>query len=305
MALENVKIRPMYVYIGKDTAQVQKITCVADVAGALGGKYFLFHAAGGAKHYAWFNTGSSVDPAPAGGWTGHEVAISSGDSASSVASDLQTVLTAVTGFDATVSGAVVTLTNTATGYAQPAIDSVAAATNFAFKVVTLGMSKVSAGCIKGDIELSGFEQSKVEITCHATGTTVKEERISGYSKPTISFELQDTDKASLQNLMVYYGMPVFTPVGTDKEAVFGYGPANVGGSNPKVQIYLHPVEPELGAASLSEDWTIWKAELSLDTFTFSGENVSTIPATFNIYPDETKPAGIQFFMIGDAAKAGY
>lgn len=100
-----------------------------------------------------------------------------------------------------------------------------------------------------------------------------------------------------------YGMPVFTPVGADKDAVFGYGVANIGGSNPKVYIRLHPVE--LDATDKSSDWNIWTAELGLDTFTFSGENISEIPAKFAIYPDESKPKGIQFFMIGDALKAGY
>jgi hypothetical protein len=300
MAIANVQVRPMLVYLGKDKAQIQNITCVADVTNSLNNKYFLFKDAAGAKHYAWFNTGAGVDPAPAGGWTGHEVTITTNDTASSVATDLAAILTAVTGFDATASGAVVTLTHTVIGYAEPAYDF---NTGFAFKVATLGWTKQSAGCLQGDIEISGFEQTKVEITCHASGTTVKDERITGYSKPTLSFTLQETDKASLQKIMVMYGMPVFTPVGADKEAVFGYGPANVGGANPKIEVVFHPVDKD--SSDKSEDWTFWTAELSLDTFTFSGENVSTIPATFNIYPDETKPKGIQFFMVGDAAKAGY
>lgn len=304
MSIENVKVRPMYVYIGKDTAQIQTIKCVADVSSSLQNKYFLFHDSAGVKRYAWFNVATlGTDPAPAGGWTGHAVAISSNDTASAVATALAAVLTAVSGFDAAASGAVVTLTATAIGYAQPAIDSVAAPTGFAFKVTTLGQTKLSAGCIQGDIEMSGFAQSKVEITCHHTGTTIQDERISGYEKPVLAFTLQETDKASLQKIMVYYGMPVFTPVGADKEAVFGYGPANVGSSNPKVLINMHPVE--LDSSDKSEDWNVWTAELSLDTFNFSGESVSVFPATFNIFPDTTKPKGIQFFMIGDAAKAGY
>lgn len=293
----------MYVTIGEDIAQIQKIKCVADVAGALGGKYFLFMDAAGAKKYVWFNTGASTDPAPAGGWSGLEVEIDSGDSASVIAGLLATEMT-VTGFTAVASGDTVTLTHTAFGYAQPARDSeTATATGFAFSMVKQGQKEKSAGCLKGDIELTGFEQNKLEITCHASGTTVKDERITGYSKPELSFVLQETDKASLQEIMVMYGMPVFTPVGADKEAVFGYGPANVGGSNPKVKIRMHPVADDL--TNKTNDWNIWKCELGLDTFNFSGESASEIPAKFTIYPDETKPKGIQFFMIGDAAKAGY
>ncbi len=305
MSIINIAARPKYVYIGKNTAQIQKITCVADVASSLNSKYFLFHDSAGAKHYAWLNVGGTgVDPAPAGGWVEHEVAFAANASATTIATAIAAVLTAVTGFDATASASVITLTHTAVGYAQPARDAeLTDATVFAFKVTTQGQIEKSAGCLKGDIELSGFAQNKVEITCHASGTTVKDERITGYSKPELKFTLQETDKQSLQEILVMYGMPVFTPVGADKDAVFGYGPSNVGGANPKVYIRMHPVE--LDATDKSEDMNFWTAELGLDTFNFSGENLSEIPATFSIYPDETKPKGIQFFMIGDALKAGY
>lgn len=298
MSIQNIAVRPMYVTIGKNVMQVQTISCIPGTT--LSAKYFLFHDSAGAKHYAWFDTGASVDPAPAGGWTGHEVTITAADSATTVATALAAVLGAVSGFDATSSGSVVTLTATVAGYAQPARD---VDTTFSFKVTTLGQIAKSAGCVKGDLEISGFEQTKIEITCHASGTTVKDERITGYSKPQLTLTLQETDKQSLQDILVMYGMPVFTPVGADKEAVFGYGVANIGGSNPKVYINLHPVEVD--ATDKSQDWNIWTAELGLDTFNFSGENLSEIPATFSIYPDESKPKGIQFFMVGDAAKAGY
>lgn len=300
MAISNIASRPQYVYIGKNIMQVQKITCVADVAGSLGGKYFLFHDSAGAKHYVWFDTGASVDPAPAGGWTGHEVTITSGDSATTIAGLIATVVGAVSGFDATSSGTVVTLTHTVAGYAQPARDGNA---GFSFALTTVGQIEKSAGCLKGDIEVTGFEQTKIDILCHASGSTIKDQRITGYSNLELSIVLQETDKQSLQDILVMYGMPVFTPVGSDKDAVFGYGPANIGGSNPKVYIRLHPVE--LDAADKSNDINFWTAELGLDTFNFSGENLSEIPATFTVYPDESKPKGIQFFMIGDALKAGY
>lgn len=303
MSVQNIEAKPMQVFIGKDTAQIQTIKCVADVSSSLQNKYFLFHDSAGVKRYAWYSTGAGVDPAPAGGWIGSAIVIVANDSATAVATATAAILTAVSGFDAASSGAVVTLTATAVGYAQPAIDSVAAPTTFAFKVTTLGQTKLSAGCLQGDIELSGFAQQKIEIKCHHTGSTVIDERISGYDKPVLSFTLQETDKASLQKILVYYGMPVFTPVGADKEAVFGYGPANVGGANPRVLITMHEVADE--ASDKTNDWNFWTAELALDTFNFSGENVSVFPATFNIYPDETKPKGIQFFMVGDAAKAGY
>jgi hypothetical protein len=302
--IQNVQLHPQIVFIGSDIAQVQNINCVADIASSLNNKYFLFHDVGGGKRYAWFNTGAGVDPAPAGGWIGHEVTIAAGASASAVATALQLVLAAVAGFDATVSGFVVTLTNTAVGYAQPAIDSaLATKTNFAFKVTTLGQFEKKYDCLKGDIELSGFDQQKLEITCHAEGSTVQDERITGYDKPILNLIFQETDKQSIQDLMVMYGMPVFTPVGLDKEAIYGYGPVNVGGSNPKVRIRMHEAADDL--SNKTNDYVFWTAQLGLDTFNFSGENISEIPATFTIFPDKSKPKAIQFYMRGDAVKAGY
>jgi len=304
MSLQDVQVRPHLVFIGKNISQVQTISTVADVASSLNNKYFAFHDAAGAKRYVWFNVGATgVDPAPAGGWTGHVVAFAANSSATAIATAIAAVLNAVTGFTAVASGFVVTLNNTVVGYAQPVRDATgAAATGFSFKVITLGQAEYEAGCIQGDIEITGFEQSKLEIICHATGTTVKDERITGYSKPQISMTFQETDKASLKKILVMYGMSTFTPIGVDKDEVFGYGPVNVGGSNPKVFIRLHPVAD---GALKSNDWNLWNAELSLDTFNFSGENLSVIPATFSLYPDETKPLAQQFFLIGDATKAGY
>lgn len=300
--LENVQIKPHQVYLGKDVAQVQTIKTQPGTL--LGAKYFLFHDSSGAKRYAWFDTGASVDPAPAGGWTGHVVAVLVGDTATQIATKLAAVLTAVSGFDAASSGDVVTLTATDNGYAQPARDSVGApATNFAFKVTVLGSVERLISCVQGDLEITGFEQTKVEVKCHDTGATVQKEIISGYTNPVLTMTLQETDKESIKKVLIDSGMVSFTPVGADAVEVFGYGANNVGGSNPKVPVRLHPVA--LDSSDKSEDWNLWAAELGLDTYLMSGENVSTFPVNLKMYPDSTKPKTIQFFMIGDAAKAGY
>jgi hypothetical protein len=301
MSLDNVSMRPQTVYFGTTQVQIQTIKCVADVSSSLNNKYFVFHDSSGAKRYAWFNVGAAgSDPAPAGSWTGHVVAISANASASTVATALTAVLTAVSGFDATSSGATVTLTATATGYAQPARDI---DTGFAFKVTQVGATERAVGCLKGDISLTGFAVNKVDVTCHDTGSTVKKQIVSGYENPTLELVLQETDKASLKQVMIDYGMTSFTPVGTDKEEVFGYGPTNVGGDNPKILVRLHPTE--LDASDKTEDTNFWKCELNLDSFLWSGENVSELPVSMTVFPDTTKPTSIQFFMIGNATLAGY
>lgn len=302
MSVQNVLIKPQLVYLGKNQAQVQKITCVADVALSLQNKYFVFHDAAGAKRYAWFNVATAgVDPAPVGGWTGHVVAIASGATASQVASALQSVLDAVTGFDASVSGFVVTLTHTANGYAQPARD---VDTSFAFEVSQFGMTEIEAGCIQGDLELGGMEIQKTQILCHSTGLTVQDEKISGYSNPELTMVFQETDKESLKRIFAgYLGNGSLTPVGADKEEIFGYGTANLGKANPKMLVRMHEVGKD--ASDKTNDLNFWSAELSVESLNWSGESVSTVPVMMKIYPDETKPKGIEFFMIGDAEKAGF
>lgn len=67
--------------------QVSQITCVADVANSLNGKYFLVNAAGNEqKYYVWYKTSgaSNSDPAIAGR-TGIKVYVNTGDSAANVA----------------------------------------------------------------------------------------------------------------------------------------------------------------------------------------------------------------------------
>lgn len=296
----SAELKPQKVYLGKDTAQVQQIKCV--VGTSLGAKYMLFFDSAGVKRYAWFNTGASVDPAPAGGWTGHEVAINSGDTASQVATKLAAVLTAVSGFDATASGVYVTLTHTVVGYAEPARDG-AAATGFAFKVTTLGQAKRSLGCLQGDIELAGLEKQMVAVTCHASGTTKQDDIVSGMGEVQVTLNLQETSKAEIEKILQDYGNDSYTPEGADKERIFGLGTGQVGKSVRKTRLEMHPVALE--DADKSEDQTFWLCSVNLDTIGYSGENPTVVPVTVMIYPDSSKPKAIAYGMIGDAALAGY
>lgn len=300
----NIAIRPMTVLMGSDTPQVQQITCRADTAAAsLNNKYFLFQDSAGAKHYAWFNVASGgVDPAPAGSWTEHEVAIAALDSASTVASALAAILGAVSGFDAAASGSVVTLTHTASGFANPAYDpGGAVGTGFNFKVSTLGSTEVDIGCIDGDIEISGLQPDKQDITCHHTGTTVKGSIVSGYPLMQVTMNFKETDLASLKRAFAAAGHYPFLPVGASATELFGYGAVQVGQQIPTQKLRLHPYAKV--SSDKSEDITFWKAEVMLDSIAFSGENIQTIPVTFSVYPDETKNKEISFFAVGDGSQA--
>jgi hypothetical protein len=105
-------------------AEVTKVTAVADSGGSLSAKYFTLNSANDAtSYYVWIDVDAgSVDPAPAGGLTGIEVDISSGDSADDVATAIASAVGGNADFGASASGADVTITNAATGPATDAAD---------------------------------------------------------------------------------------------------------------------------------------------------------------------------------------
>jgi len=302
--IANVKIQPMFVYLGKDTPQVQAITCVpTSSTSSLAGKYFLFQDAAGAKHYAWFDTGSSVDPAPAGGWTGHAVSITNPMTAAAVATALAAILTNVAGFDATASGNVVTLVATAPGFANPARDpDDVNKSGFAFQLLTVGQIEREAGCIEGEIVVSGLKADTEDIKCQHTGTTVLGKLVKGYPPMEVDFTLNETDKESVKQAFIAAGHYPFLPIGAGQIDTFGFGPTLVGKQVPTIYMRLHPVA--LDASDRTQDWNFWKAQALLDKFTFSGEKISTIPLKFTVQPDTTKNKEIQFFLIGDGGAAG-
>ena len=105
-------------------AEVSTVTFVADVAGSLNNKYFsLYSASNATRHYVWFNINAAgADPAPSGYDNGIEVAGATGASAATLASAANTAIDAEADFISTVSSAVVTITNAATGGATDAAD---------------------------------------------------------------------------------------------------------------------------------------------------------------------------------------
>lgn len=105
-------------------AEVTSITCVADVADSLNGKYFTINSAlNVTPYYVWFKTsgGATSDPAPANK-TGVRVDISTGATAAQVATAVQEALDALSDFTATVLSTTATVTNANKGIATNAAD---------------------------------------------------------------------------------------------------------------------------------------------------------------------------------------
>jgi len=134
------------------TAEVTSVTTVADVAGSLGGTYFILNAPG-TDYYVWIDVDvSNTDPGTTSseligsGRLGIQVAISANDTANTVATAVASAINAVGDFGAPAPGAnVVTVTNAVAGPVEDAADGFTDPTGFAISTTTQGNSAVANG----------------------------------------------------------------------------------------------------------------------------------------------------------------
>lgn len=297
----NQKVEPMSVTFGESVMQSELITCVADVSSSLNNKYFMFYTTGGTKNYIWYNVGAAgTDPAVSGG-TANVVALSANATAAAVATATAAVLTAVSGFDCTSDGAVMTLVATTAGYAKPAHEG-AAATGFSFEVNYYGDVAVDLGYTDGDIEL-GHEENMVDLTAHQTGSQVLGHIATGNSM-TLSINLKESSVSQLRKVLATGEGDSLIPDGTGVSSteVYGWGTSRqFRQTQPRARkLVLHPIA--LPASNMSRDVTIWKAFPKVSSLTYSGENVLMIPVEFAIYPDYTKDSRISMAVFGDGSQ---
>lgn len=253
----NIKIEPVVVNWGESVFQNETITCVADVASSLNNKYFVFYTAAGVKNYAWFDVNSAgTDPAVSGG-TGHEINIAVGATASAVASAAQAVLTAVTGFDCTVSANVLTLTTTVAGRAKPAHDG-AAPTGFDFVVDNYGDVAADVGYTDGAIEMS-FEQNMVDIVANQTGSEILSHINTG-NNLSVTVVFKETSYNQLRKIFGDIGDSLVPDgTGVSSTEVFGFGTSRQFKQtfSRAKKLVFHP--KVLASNDYSRDWCFWKA----------------------------------------------
>lgn len=307
--IEKIGIRKMNVFLSSDKKQKQLVICRADKAGSLFGKYFVAHDADGGNHAFYLDDVAVTDPEnyqkptlPSTGWTDHRVAIAQNASATQIAAALKTAFDAVTGkFAATATGKNLIVELGKLGYAHPMRDALvdAKTTGFGFRVIDIGFSRISIGAIEGDIEISGMTQTEKDIQIHQEGETSLGKVISGYNNPEFKCNQYETDKESIKRALLMVGGQTILPEIEDADESVGYGPVSLGGQKPFLKVELVPVEAD--EADKSENWTIWKAQFNLESFTFARTEFATIPLTGTMFPDNTKPKAIQFYLIGDPA----
>ncbi len=297
----NVKIEPMNVVWGVDTAQIATINCAADVTSSLNNKYFhIYEALNAEKFHVWFNVASAgTDPAPAGS-TAIPVAISANATAAQVATAVASALDAKSEFISTASGAQVTCTNATAGYASAPHDGPSGSTSgFTFAVPTQGIAALDIGFIDSNIELS-FPEDLVDITSHQTGTMVLGQIRTGF-QPEITINFKETSVAQLKKVLTQIGSSMI-PVGASATEVVGMGTSKLFSNtmSQATKLLMHPVA--LPSSDKSRDITAWKAYPMLESLNYSGEEILTIPVTFKLYQDTTKQPGQDYLSFGDSSQ---
>ncbi len=289
----NIRIEP--VDASWEIEEQSTLTLVSQASGSYDGTYLTLGTGvlndNVATHYLWFDQATiSADPAPAG-LTGIEVDVALLDSAATIATATAAAVTAITGFEASASGAVVTITCSDAGDAATLTD---VDTTLAVLQCQEG-GLLDVGFIEGDVE-SAFEIQLSEVTAHQTGTTLLADLRQG-SSADIAITFKETDAAKLKEIFVASNGGTHTPSGGTE--LWGWG-VNRQGSNTVIQarrLRLHPVA--LADSDHTRDLVFWKAFPLPDTLVYSGENPQTLTVTFKTYLDASKPDEIQHFAYGD------
>lgn len=303
--VENIKVNPCNAYWGLEA--IQSFTALADVDDSLDGKFFDIEAPLAPpytkkKYRVWFNTsgGSATAPAAAGR-TLVEVALTTGDDATEVATAIKTALNLLEYEDESLvftvdsAAAVVTVTCNKIGAVDVAANG-AGGDSPAFTGYAISQEGEGGdlGLLSGDIELSP-EEEVADIQAHQTGTR-KIDGIRTGNSLEITLALMETTIDRVRALVMKSG-GAFTP--TDGTEVFGLGRSKQFTSQlaQARKLWLHPLAKE--ADDLSEDIAFWKAYPKIDSIVMSGENPQMINVTFRIFPDYTKRFEVDTYCIGD------
>lgn len=297
----NIRVEPSLVTLGTDVAQVQTITCVADVSSSLNNKYFFLYTPAYLKYHIWFNVASAgTDPAPAGS-TPLVVAISANATAATVATAVAAAIDATAEFTSTASGAIATVTDVTTGYAPSMYNSNAASPAFAYSVTTQGDTASELGFLDGDIEIS-FGQSFVDVSAHESGVTAVTSIQNGYTGATVTLNMLETTFAKLKKAL-QYTQGSLVPIGSSGTEVLGIGTSKdfQNAMNYATRLNIHPKRLLAGDKSL--DFTAWKVIPQIDKLALSGEKPVSLPLTFKCFQDTSKSTRADIFVIGDYSQS--
>jgi hypothetical protein len=292
-SVSNIRIEPCNAYwkqYEQETFDFENAT-----AAGFGGKYFLIYSAAGTAFYCWGDENNTdVDPAPGG--TGISAEYAASASASAIATAVSTAIDAISGFNCSVSGTVVTVTRTS--YGECTDSTVGNAGAYVAYTKCQNGKDVDLGLLDGDIEVS-LEEQTFELTAHQSGSTLRADLRTGVSA-TIKMSLKESDNPLRKNMFKHTAGGNYTPTDSD---VFGWGSVKQG-LNTVIdagRLVLHPVA--LSASDYTRDMVFWLAYPIINSIVFSGENPEMMEIEFKCYLDSTKDSRVSLFMIGDHTQA--
>lgn len=262
----------------------------------LDGVYFnIWNAKDATAYYVWFNLDAgSVDPAPAGK-TAIAVAVTTGDSTTTVASATATAIDGVSDFTATSSGAVVTSYRDAVGAVTSTVDVDSG--------VTITMCRqgkdFDLGLLQGNVDFS-FAPSNFVVTAQQTGLTPRAALFQGYESIEATTVLLETVDSKLKEIYGLYGSTGWTPSsGTE---VYGAGNSKQG-NNLLVDAARLVFKPTTAANDLT-NVSIMLAVPVPDSLVFSGEDPKTLSITWQGFLNDEYDTRTNAVMFGDDTQSG-
>lgn len=288
----NISVSPVNVYW--QIEQSEQVDFTGVTAAAFGGTSFaLYSAADAVQYYVWGDE-NSTDSDPVETGTGIEVDYAASASATAIATAVAAAIDAVSGFDATSSGAVVTINRTAYGACTDTVDIDSG--------VTITKCRegrdFDLGLLQGDIELSAPASSFI-VTAHQTGLTPRAALLQGFSEVSCTTVLLETQLSNLKEFYEYYGA-AFTPSGGTE--VFGYGTSRNGENLllNAARLVLKPVN----AANDLNNVTMMLAVPTPSSLLFSGENPRTLTVEWAGFVDDQIDSRVSALNFGDQTQAG-
>lgn len=291
----NIKINPVNVYWQIEASECWDFT--GATASGLGGKYVLLSNAAGVGYYAWFDENNTdTDPAVAGR-TAIPVDYAAAATASAIATAFQTAVGAAAGFDATISGLVVTSKRTAVGEVDASTIGTVTA-GIALTTIRTGKD-FDLGLLQGNVEPS-VSPANLDIKAHQFGTTPLASLSQGFDKIECKTVLLETDSAKLEEIYSVYGGSYTPGSGT---RVYGAGGAVIGRNilTDAARLVLRPVN----AVDNTTDTVIMLCVPVPESLSFSGENPQVLNVNWKGFLDTSVNGNVNAVAFGDVFQAGF
>jgi hypothetical protein len=292
-SVNNIKINPVNVLWQIEASEQWDFT--GSTAAGIGGKYITLYKADGTGYYVWWDENNTdTDPAPSG-LTAVPVDYAASASLSAILTATQAAMTAIAGFDSTLSGNVITSVRTAVGAVTAS--TIGTTTSVILTVCRTGKN-LDLGLLQGNVEPS-VSPANLDIKAHQFGTTPLASLSQGFEKIECKTVLLETDSAKLKELYSIYGGS-FTPGGGTQ--VFGAGSIVLGRNilSEAARLVLRPVN----AVDNTTDVVIMLCIPVPESLSFSGENPQVLNVTWKGFIDTSANSKFNALAFGDVFQDG-